>query len=44
MKLFSELFCIVVPPFVVSNSDVYGGIQIRPDTEEPEDVDEDVFF
>ena len=23
---------------------VYGGIQIRPDTEEPEDADEDDFF
>ena len=23
---------------------VYGGIQIRPDTEEPEDADEDNFF
>lgn len=35
---------LFLPIFMWFLAFVYGGIQIRPDTEEPEDADEDNFF
>lgn len=35
---------LFLPIFMWFLAFVYGGIQIRPDTEEPEDADEDKFF